>query len=154
MGRYADERQADRVVDQPLHRCGRVPAHTHARSEAGQLSKALDACIKCREWARAVQLVESVGPVAAAPYYTPLAEHYAQVGEYTMAERFYVDGGMVRQAVQMYNRAGKYADAKRVSARRALSLSTRCTVGWRSCRRRWCRFIGHRIPGGGDRIGI
>ena len=40
-------------------------------------------------------------------YFFKLGQHFAGVGEYKMAEKFYLDGSMHRQAIEMYNNAGK-----------------------------------------------
>ena len=44
-------------------------------------------------------------------YYYKLGQHFAGVGEYKMAERFYLDGSMHRQAIEMYNSAGMWEEA-------------------------------------------
>jgi intraflagellar transport protein 172 len=92
--------------------------------------KALDAAVRARQWNKAVQIVDVVdNSELAKQYYGKIAEHYASIGEYDVshaiwlrvielffkrAERFYIEANMQQDAVDMYNRAGKWNDAHRV----------------------------------------
>ena len=40
-------------------------------------------------------------------HYKKLAAHFQLVKDYSMAEKFYVDAGMYKEAIQMYNTAGQ-----------------------------------------------
>ena len=47
-------------------------------------------------------------PAAVTKYYSQLGEHFASNQEYATAERLYVKAGMYKEAINMYNQAGKY----------------------------------------------
>jgi intraflagellar transport protein 172 len=50
--------------------------------------KAVEAAIASRQWNKAIQILEVVGDgPSTAPYYERIAEHYSNIGEYTLAER-------------------------------------------------------------------
>ena len=84
-------------------------------SESGNTLKALEAAVKARQWNKAVQIVEVVeNPDMAKDYYGKIAEHYSSIQEYDRAERFYIEAGMHREAIDMYNAAGKWSEAHRV----------------------------------------
>ena len=41
-------------------------------------------------------------------YYYKLGQHYAGLGEYKMAEKFFLAGSLQKHAIEMYNSAGKW----------------------------------------------
>ncbi|ESP05446.1 hypothetical protein LOTGIDRAFT_228027 [Lottia gigantea] len=84
--------------------------------EAGSNMKAVEAAITSRQWAKAVQILEIQDSAMSARYYKKIADHYASVGEYETAERFYVEAGCTRDAVDMYNNAGKWERAHKLAA--------------------------------------
>uniref|UniRef100_A0A914XG62 Anaphase-promoting complex subunit 4-like WD40 domain-containing protein n=1 Tax=Plectus sambesii TaxID=2011161 RepID=A0A914XG62_9BILA len=85
--------------------------------ESGNSLKALDAAIRARQWNKAVQIVDVVdNSDLAKEYYGKIAEHYASIKEYDRAERFYIEAGMNKEAVAMYNRAGKWQEAHRLAS--------------------------------------
>jgi len=85
--------------------------------EAGSSVKAIEAAISARQWNKAVQIVELQDDSVAQKYYAILARHYAQVLEYSMAERFFVRAGEPREAVDMYTRANMYEAAHKLAVR-------------------------------------
>ncbi|KAK0069568.1 intraflagellar transport protein 172 isoform X1 [Biomphalaria pfeifferi] len=84
--------------------------------EAGATTKAVEAAINSRQWAKAVQILEIQDSAMAARYYKKIGEHYASIGEYELAEKFYVEAGCTRDAVDMYNKAGKWEHAHKLAA--------------------------------------
>ena len=81
--------------------------------EAGRTLKALEAAINARQWKKAVQIIQVIDDDNGElnKYHYKLGQHFAGVGEYKMAERFYLDGSMHRQAIEMYNSAGMWEEA-------------------------------------------
>ncbi|XP_060552918.1 intraflagellar transport protein 172 homolog [Ruditapes philippinarum] len=84
--------------------------------EAGAISKAVDAAINSRQWAKAVQILELQDSSLASKYYKKIADHYASVGEYETAEKLYVEAGCTREVVDMYNQAGKWEQAHKMAS--------------------------------------
>ena len=41
------------------------------------------------------------------PYLLKLGTHFSQIGDHATAERLFMDGGMFREAIEMYNNAGQ-----------------------------------------------
>ena len=81
--------------------------------EAGRTLKALEAAINARQWKKAVQIIQVIDDDNGElnKYHYKLGQHFAGAGEYKMAERFYLDGSMHRQAIEMYNSAGMWEEA-------------------------------------------
>jgi len=50
-------------------------------------------------------------------YYFKLGQHYAGLGEYKMAEKFFLAGGLQKHAIEMYNSAGKWEQAHQLAAK-------------------------------------
>ena len=69
--------------------------------EASLSSKAIEAALTCRQWTRAIQLLESVECSMAQPYLCRLAHHYEDIDDTREAERFYVAAGAPEKAVEM-----------------------------------------------------
>jgi len=46
------------------------------------ISKAVEAAINSRQWAKAVQILELQDSSLSAKYYKKIADHYASIGEY------------------------------------------------------------------------
>lgn len=84
--------------------------------EAGATSKAVEAAIGSRQWAKAVQILELQDSDMASRYYKRIGDHYGSVGEYETAEKFYVEAGCTREAVDMYNTAGMWEQAHKLAA--------------------------------------
>ncbi|RUS80517.1 hypothetical protein EGW08_011738 [Elysia chlorotica] len=84
--------------------------------EAGATTKAVEAAINSRQWTKAVQILEIQDSAMSAGYYKKIADHYASIGEYETAEKFYVEAGCTREAVDMYNKAGKWEMAHKLAA--------------------------------------
>lgn len=93
--------------------------------EANVHTKAIEAALNSRQWAKAVQLVETLDPDTAKPYYRRLARHYHEARNWEEAERNFVRAGRPEDAVEMYTRANKWESAHKV----AMSYMTESEVG-------------------------
>lgn len=49
------------------------------------ISKAVDAAINSRQWAKAVQILELQDSSLSSKYYKKIADHYASIGEYEVS---------------------------------------------------------------------
>jgi intraflagellar transport protein 172 len=93
--------------------------------EANVHTKAIEAALNSRQWAKAVQLVEALDADTAKPYYRRLARHYQEARNYEEAERNFVRAGRPEDAVEMYTRANRWEAAHKV----AMSYMTESEVG-------------------------
>jgi hypothetical protein len=48
-------------------------------------------------------------PQTVSKYYAELGQHFASNQEYATAERLYIQAGMYKEAIDMYNQAGKFS---------------------------------------------
>uniref|UniRef100_A0A3P8UXR3 Intraflagellar transport protein 172 homolog n=1 Tax=Cynoglossus semilaevis TaxID=244447 RepID=A0A3P8UXR3_CYNSE len=86
--------------------------------EAGCFLKAIEAAIAARQWKKAVQILEDVDKDSSAgKYYVKIAQHYASMQEYEVAEQLYVKGGHIKDAIDMYTTAGRWEEAHKLAAR-------------------------------------
>lgn len=85
--------------------------------EANAITKAVETAINSRQWAKAVQILELQDAALASRYYKKIADHYASIGEYEMAEKLYVEAGCTSETVDMYNTAGKWEKAHEMASR-------------------------------------
>ncbi|CAD5229200.1 unnamed protein product [Bursaphelenchus okinawaensis] len=83
--------------------------------ESGVNSKAVDAAIRGKEWAKAIEVVATLSKEESREFYEKLARHFEANGEYDRAERCYIDADMMREAVEMYNKAGKWSEAYKLA---------------------------------------
>ncbi|XP_027053913.1 intraflagellar transport protein 172 homolog [Pocillopora damicornis] len=83
--------------------------------EAGCSIKAIEAAIQARQWNKAVQIVELQDDNVAERYYHQIAQHYSQVQEYKLAEKYFVKGGDPRAAIEMYTKANMYEAAHKLA---------------------------------------
>ncbi|XP_072318787.1 intraflagellar transport protein 172 homolog [Eucyclogobius newberryi] len=84
--------------------------------EAGCSIKAVEAAVAARQWKKAVHILELQDDSAAAKYYVKIAQHYASVQEYQVAEQLYVKGGNIKDAIDMFTAAGRWEDAHKLAA--------------------------------------
>ncbi|XP_054716571.1 intraflagellar transport protein 172 homolog [Uloborus diversus] len=85
--------------------------------EAGKSIKALDAAINAKLWKKAVEIMEIIDDVQSlSKYLKPMAQHFYSVGQYELAEHLLVEGGMSREAVDMYNRIGEWDKAYKLAS--------------------------------------
>ena len=87
--------------------------------EAGRTIKALDAAIKARQWKKAVQIVQVIDDDNGElnRYYYKLGQHFASIKEYSMAQKFYMQGNMPKKAIEMYNEVGMWEEAHQLASR-------------------------------------
>lgn len=85
--------------------------------EAGKSVKALDAAINAKLWKKAVEIMEIIDDTQSlSKYLKPMAQHFYSVGQYELAEHLLVEGGMSREAVDMYNRLGEWDKAYKLAS--------------------------------------
>ncbi|GMT03452.1 hypothetical protein PENTCL1PPCAC_25626, partial [Pristionchus entomophagus] len=85
--------------------------------EASQNVKAVEAAIRAKEFNRAVQVVDAIQDQGVARrFYSDIATYYADTGDYDRAERYFIEADDHKAAIQMYLRAGKWAEGYRLSA--------------------------------------
>ena len=54
-------------------------------------NKAIESALAARKWNRAVQLVSNQPPEIARPYYREIAQHYADVRQLDLAEKYFIN---------------------------------------------------------------
>ncbi|XP_023687337.1 intraflagellar transport protein 172 homolog [Paramormyrops kingsleyae] len=79
--------------------------------EAGCSSKAIEAAIGARQWKKAVHILELQEDRSNKKYYQKIAQHYASVQDYEVAERLFVRGDRIRDAIDMHTQAGHWEQA-------------------------------------------
>uniref|UniRef100_A0A8C9QX79 Intraflagellar transport protein 172 homolog n=1 Tax=Scleropages formosus TaxID=113540 RepID=A0A8C9QX79_SCLFO len=85
--------------------------------EAGCSSKAIEAAIGARQWKKAIHILELQEDQSSGMYYLKIAQHYASVQEYEVAERLYVKGGHIRDAIEMFTQAGLWEQAHKLAVK-------------------------------------
>jgi intraflagellar transport protein 172 len=85
--------------------------------QAGIFSKAVEAAIKAKQWNTAVQLVQGQPEEIARPFYKEIAEHYGEVRQFDLAEKYYIKAGEFIEAFEMYVRASKWEAAYKIISR-------------------------------------
>ncbi|XP_058470061.1 intraflagellar transport protein 172 homolog [Solea solea] len=86
--------------------------------EAGCFLKAIEAAVAARQWKKAVQILEDVDKDSSAgKYYVKIAQHYASIQEYEVAEQLFVKGGHIKDAIDMYTTAGRWEEAHKLAVR-------------------------------------
>ncbi|KAK7085982.1 hypothetical protein SK128_023173 [Halocaridina rubra] len=86
--------------------------------EAGRTIKALEAAIAARQWKKAVQIIEVIDDEdSLQPHLMKLGQHFASLNDFKSAERFFVKGGMYKEAIEMYNQAGEWERAHRLASK-------------------------------------
>lgn len=83
--------------------------------EAGESLKAVNAAINSRQWKKAIDILETQSYEQKPFYYQKIADHFASVQEYEVAEKFYIDAKNPRACIEMYNRAGKWERAYKIA---------------------------------------
>lgn len=85
--------------------------------EAGCSIKAIEAAIAARQWKKAVHILELQEDSSAAKYYLKIAQYYASMQEYEVAEQLYVKGGHIKDAIDMFTAAGRWEDAHKLAGK-------------------------------------
>ncbi|XP_028253563.1 intraflagellar transport protein 172 homolog [Parambassis ranga] len=83
--------------------------------EAGCSLKAIEAAIAARQWKKAVHILEMQEDSSAGKYYMKIAQYYASMQDYEVAEQLFVKGGHIKDAIEMYTTAGRWEDAHKLA---------------------------------------
>lgn len=85
--------------------------------QAGIFSKAVEAAIKAKQWNTAVQLVQGQPEEISRPFYKEIAQHFADVRQFDLAEKYFIKAGEFIEAFQVYTKAGKWDAAYKIISR-------------------------------------
>ncbi|KAE8605809.1 hypothetical protein XENTR_v10015326 [Xenopus tropicalis] len=85
--------------------------------EAGCSMKAIEAALGARQWKKALHIVELQAPETARSYYLKIAQHYALLKEYEVAEHLYIKADRTKDAIEMYTQAGHWELAHSLAVR-------------------------------------
>ncbi|XP_031437803.1 intraflagellar transport protein 172 homolog isoform X2 [Clupea harengus] len=85
--------------------------------ESGCSEKAIEAAIGARQWKKAVHILELQEQQGAGKYYQRIAQHYASIQEYEVAERLFVKGDQIKAAIDMYTQAGHWEEAHKLAVK-------------------------------------
>ncbi|VDM52610.1 unnamed protein product [Angiostrongylus costaricensis] len=106
-----EEQWGDHLVSEGQH-----DASINHFLEANSLTKAAEAAIQAREWGKAVQIVDVIqDSTLSSDLYGRIAAHYADTDELDRAERLYLEANLHKEAIAMYIKHNRWADAYRVS---------------------------------------
>ncbi|KAL3102659.1 hypothetical protein niasHT_029470 [Heterodera trifolii] len=84
--------------------------------EAGNLLRAIESSIRSREWEKALEILQVLEPSdETRPFYGRIAQHFELDGQLDKAERLYVDAANLADAIEMYNKAGRWVDAYKLA---------------------------------------
>jgi intraflagellar transport protein 172 len=85
--------------------------------EGNQYVKAIEAAITSRQWAKAVQIVDTQDPndPITKKFYKLIASHYEDSRQHAEAEKYYIKSGLRQEAVEMYTRNNMWESAHRVA---------------------------------------
>ncbi|XP_037541130.1 intraflagellar transport protein 172 homolog [Nematolebias whitei] len=85
--------------------------------EAGCYLKAIEASIAARQWKKAVQILDSQDDSSAGRFYLKIAQHYASMQDYEVAEQLFEKGGHIKEAIDMYTSAGRWEEAHKLAVK-------------------------------------
>ncbi|RCN32794.1 tetratricopeptide repeat protein, partial [Ancylostoma caninum] len=106
-----EEEWGDHLVSEGQH-----DASINHFLEANSLAKAAEAAIQAKEWSKAVQIVDVIqDSQVASDFYGRIAAHYATTDELDRAERLYLEANLQKEAIAMYIKHNRWADAYRLS---------------------------------------
>ncbi|NXP39291.1 IF172 protein, partial [Leiothrix lutea] len=77
--------------------------------------KAIEAALGARQWKKAIYILDLQDKQTAAKYYLKIAQHYAALQEYEVAEELYIKGGQTKDAIDMYTQAGLWEQAHKLA---------------------------------------
>ncbi|XP_053503578.1 intraflagellar transport protein 172 homolog isoform X4 [Ictalurus furcatus] len=95
----------------------RMDAAVNHYIEAGCSTKAVEAAIGARQWKKALHIVELQEDESSAKYFLKIAQHYASLQEYEVAERLFVKGGHTKDAIDMYAEVGRWEQAHKLAVK-------------------------------------
>ncbi|WKY15558.1 hypothetical protein Q1695_000775 [Nippostrongylus brasiliensis] len=106
-----EEQWGDHLVSEGQH-----DASINHFLEANSLVKAAEAAIQAKEWSKAVQIVDVIQDSQVSnDFYGRIAAHYATTDELDRAERLYLEADLQKEAIAMYIKKNRWADAYRLS---------------------------------------
>ncbi|XP_076688928.1 intraflagellar transport protein 172 homolog isoform X3 [Callospermophilus lateralis] len=73
--------------------------------------KAIEAALGARQWKKAIYILDLQDRNTASKYYPRVAQHYASLQEYEIAEELYTKGDRTKDAIDMYTQAGRWEQA-------------------------------------------
>ncbi|KAK2092138.1 hypothetical protein P7K49_028666 [Saguinus oedipus] len=76
--------------------------------------KAIEATLGARQWKKAIYILDLQDQNTASKYYPLVAQHYASLQEYEIAEELYTKGDRTKDAIDMYTQAGHWEQAHKV----------------------------------------
>ncbi|XP_072218456.1 intraflagellar transport protein 172 homolog [Leuresthes tenuis] len=85
--------------------------------EAGCSLKAIEAAIAARQWKKAVHILALQEDSSAGKYYVKIAQYYASMQDYEVAEQLFVKGGHIKDAIDMYTAAGRWEEAHKLAVK-------------------------------------
>uniref|UniRef100_A0A669PJU1 Intraflagellar transport protein 172 homolog n=1 Tax=Phasianus colchicus TaxID=9054 RepID=A0A669PJU1_PHACC len=77
--------------------------------------KAIEAALGARQWKKAIYILDLQDKQTAAKYYPKIAQHYAALQEYEIAEELYIKGDQTKDAIDMYTQAGLWEQAHKLA---------------------------------------
>ncbi|XP_020839464.1 intraflagellar transport protein 172 homolog isoform X1 [Phascolarctos cinereus] len=77
--------------------------------------KAIEAALGARQWKKAIYILDLQDQATASKYYPRVAQHYASLQEYEIAEELYTKGDRTKDAIDMYTQAGRWEQAYKLA---------------------------------------
>ncbi|XP_059516265.1 intraflagellar transport protein 172 homolog [Myotis daubentonii] len=77
--------------------------------------KAIEAALGARQWKKAIYILDLQDRSTASKYYPRVAQHYASLQEYEIAEELYIKGDRTKDAIDMYTQAGAWEQAHKLA---------------------------------------
>ncbi|XP_055666694.1 intraflagellar transport protein 172 homolog isoform X1 [Falco peregrinus] len=77
--------------------------------------KAIESALGARQWKKAIYILDLQDKQTAAKYYLKIAQHYAALQEYRVAEELYIKGDQTKDAIDMYTQAGLWEQAHKLA---------------------------------------
>ncbi|XP_077008571.1 intraflagellar transport protein 172 homolog isoform X7 [Tamandua tetradactyla] len=77
--------------------------------------KAIEAALGARQWKKAIYILDLQDRNTASKYYPRVAQHYASLQEYEIAEELYTKGDRTKDAIDMYTQAGRWEQAHKLA---------------------------------------
>uniref|UniRef100_A0A7N5KMR4 Intraflagellar transport protein 172 homolog n=1 Tax=Ailuropoda melanoleuca TaxID=9646 RepID=A0A7N5KMR4_AILME len=77
--------------------------------------KAIEAALGARQWKKAIYILDLQDRNTASKYYPLVAQHYASLQEYEIAEKLYLKGDRTKDAIDMYTQAGRWEQAHKLA---------------------------------------
>ncbi|XP_027706181.1 intraflagellar transport protein 172 homolog isoform X2 [Vombatus ursinus] len=77
--------------------------------------KAIEAAVGARQWKKAIYILDLQDRATASKYYPRVAQHYASLQEYEIAEELYTKGDRTKDAIDMYTQAGRWEQAHKLA---------------------------------------